>query len=259
VKIGIPGTVPSAASDEPHAQQHHDLHWPVVGIVIGYVWPSSDVAGRTWPAWGADQALADTFLRMIKMIMRRCCSRRWSSALRHGRPQVDGGSGSGDHLLRSRNDHRLFLAWACEFLPARRRRAGARDVHRLAEGGAEHPGAHGLDMLVTLFPTSWSTPWRRRHPPARRLLDLLRDRPRGRRERARPCSTCSRARAVMFKFTGYVMKFAPIGVMAAISPRRQDGLGILFTLGKLVLLMYGGLIVFAVIVIAACPDHPVRS
>jgi len=55
---------------------------------------------------------------------------------------------------------------------------------------------------------------------------------------------------VMFKFTGYVMKFAPIGVMAAIAATvGKMGIGILFTLGKLVLLMYGGLILFALIVI----------
>jgi proton glutamate symport protein len=54
----------------------------------------------------------------------------------------------------------------------------------------------------------------------------------------------------MFKFTGYVMMFAPIGVMAAISATvGKMGLGILLTLGKLVLLMYGGLLVFAIIVI----------
>ena len=54
----------------------------------------------------------------------------------------------------------------------------------------------------------------------------------------------------MFKFTGYVMKFAPIGVMAAISATvGKMGLGILFTLGKLVVLMYGGLLVFAIIVV----------
>jgi len=55
---------------------------------------------------------------------------------------------------------------------------------------------------------------------------------------------------VMFKFTGYVMMFAPIGVMAAIAATvGKMGLGILFTLGKLVLLMYGGLLIFAIIVI----------
>ena len=56
----------------------------------------------------------------------------------------------------------------------------------------------------------------------------------------------------MFKFTGYVMLFAPFGVMAAIAATvGKMGLGILLTLGKLVLLMYGGLIVFAVIVLGA--------
>jgi proton glutamate symport protein len=55
---------------------------------------------------------------------------------------------------------------------------------------------------------------------------------------------------VMFKFTGYVMAFAPIGVMAAISATvGKMGIGILITLGKLVGLMYGGLIVFALIVV----------
>jgi proton glutamate symport protein len=55
---------------------------------------------------------------------------------------------------------------------------------------------------------------------------------------------------VMFKFTGYVMLFAPIGVMAAIAATvGGKGLGILFTLGKLVALMYGGLIVFVLIVV----------
>ena len=54
----------------------------------------------------------------------------------------------------------------------------------------------------------------------------------------------------MFKFTGYVMLFAPLGVMAAIAATvGKMGLGILFTLGKLVLLMYGGLLVFALIVL----------
>ena len=70
-------------------------------------------------------------------------------------------------------------------------------------------------------------------------------------EEARPLVDVLESTAqVMFKFTGYVMKFAPIGVMAAISATvGKMGLGILFTLGKLVLLMYGGLVVFAIIVI----------
>jgi proton glutamate symport protein len=54
----------------------------------------------------------------------------------------------------------------------------------------------------------------------------------------------------MFKFPGYVMLFAPFGVMAAIAATvGKMGIGILLTLAKLVLLMYGGLIVFAILVL----------
>ncbi len=55
---------------------------------------------------------------------------------------------------------------------------------------------------------------------------------------------------VMFRFTGYVMMFAPMGVMAAIAATVGGrGLGILLTLGKLVGVMYLGLVIFLFIVI----------
>ena len=54
----------------------------------------------------------------------------------------------------------------------------------------------------------------------------------------------------MFRFTGYVMRFAPLGVMAAIAATvGGKGLGILVTLGKLVLTMYAGLILFVLLVV----------
>src|SRR6185295_2658566 len=57
---------------------------------------------------------------------------------------------------------------------------------------------------------------------------------------------------VMFKFTGYVMAFAPIGVFAAIAATvGGKGLAILFTLGKLVAIIYGGLLIFVLIVIGS--------
>lgn len=57
---------------------------------------------------------------------------------------------------------------------------------------------------------------------------------------------------VMFKFTGYVMLFAPIGVFAAIAATvGSKGLGILITLGKLVLVMYAGLAIFVLIVLVS--------
>jgi len=55
---------------------------------------------------------------------------------------------------------------------------------------------------------------------------------------------------VMFKFTAYVMAFAPIGVFAAIAATvGGKGLAILLTLGKLIALMYLGLAIFVLIVV----------
>ena len=55
---------------------------------------------------------------------------------------------------------------------------------------------------------------------------------------------------VMFKFTGIVMKFAPFGVGAAIAYTvGHSGMGILVNLGKLILTMYGALLVFVLIVL----------
>ena len=57
---------------------------------------------------------------------------------------------------------------------------------------------------------------------------------------------------VMFKFTGYVMAFAPIGVFAAVAATvGGKGLAILVTLGKLVAIMYAGLLIFVLIVIGS--------
>jgi proton glutamate symport protein len=55
---------------------------------------------------------------------------------------------------------------------------------------------------------------------------------------------------VMFKLTGLVMKFAPIGIGAAIAVTvGHSGLGILKNLGVLILTLYGALIVFVVLVL----------
>jgi len=54
---------------------------------------------------------------------------------------------------------------------------------------------------------------------------------------------------VMFKFTGFVMKFAPIGIGAAMAYTvGHSGLSVLINLGKLVLTLYGALIVFVLLV-----------
>ena len=54
---------------------------------------------------------------------------------------------------------------------------------------------------------------------------------------------------VMFKFTNYVMMFAPIGVGAAMAHTvATQGLGVLVNLGKLILLAVLALVIFVVVV-----------
>ncbi|HKW48023.1 MAG TPA: dicarboxylate/amino acid:cation symporter [Gemmatimonadaceae bacterium] len=63
-------------------------------------------------------------------------------------------------------------------------------------------------------------------------------------------SACESLSEVMFKFTGIVMKFAPIGIGAAIAVTiSKSGLGVLRNLGMLVLSLYGALIAFVVLVL----------
>jgi proton glutamate symport protein len=55
---------------------------------------------------------------------------------------------------------------------------------------------------------------------------------------------------VMFKFTGIVMWFAPLGIFGAVvATIGKNGLGVILSLGKLVLTLYVALIVFVLIVL----------
>jgi proton glutamate symport protein len=55
---------------------------------------------------------------------------------------------------------------------------------------------------------------------------------------------------VMFKFTNMVMKFAPFGIFAAVvGTIGKNGIGVIADLGKLVLTLYGALIVFVLLVL----------
>jgi Na+/H+-dicarboxylate symporter len=59
---------------------------------------------------------------------------------------------------------------------------------------------------------------------------------------------CEGLAEVMFKFTGIVMLYAPIGIGAAIAVTvSHSGVGVLVNLGKLVLTLYGALVVFALV------------
>jgi proton glutamate symport protein len=55
---------------------------------------------------------------------------------------------------------------------------------------------------------------------------------------------------VMFRFTAYVMLFAPVGVLAAIAATvGGHGIAILVTLGKLVVVMYGALVIYVLVAV----------
>ncbi len=61
---------------------------------------------------------------------------------------------------------------------------------------------------------------------------------------------CESLTEVMFKFTGLVMKFAPFGIGAAMAYTvGHSGFGILLNLAKLILTLYGGLLIFCLAVL----------
>ena len=63
---------------------------------------------------------------------------------------------------------------------------------------------------------------------------------------------CESLSQVMFKFTGYVMMFAPVGVGAAMAHTvGTKGLGVLFNLAKLIGSLYLALFIFVVVVLGA--------
>jgi proton glutamate symport protein len=74
---------------------------------------------------------------------------------------------------------------------------------------------------------------------------------------------CEGLAETMFKFTGIVMKYAPIGVGAAIAVTvGHSGLGVLLSLGKLVLTLYLALVIFilvALLPVALIARIPVRE
>ena len=65
-------------------------------------------------------------------------------------------------------------------------------------------------------------------------------------------SFCEALAETMFKFTGIVMRYAPVGVGAAIAVTvGHKGIGVLQNLGLLILTMYGALTVFIVVVLGS--------
>jgi proton glutamate symport protein len=218
----------------------------LVGIAVGYLWPSFGVAIKP---------LADMFLRMIKMIIAPLLF----STL------VVGIAGTGDLRAMGRIGLKaiiyfeiattIALFWGLGLVNWFRPGAGLSVP--IGEGASELAALatrqqSGWDILLHLFPTSIFDAMARGDilqvvvfsiffgialaaigEKGRVVVEFL-----------------DGVAQLMFKFTGYVMLFAPVGVTAAIAATvGGKGLAILWTLGKLVLLMYGGLAIFALVVI----------
>jgi proton glutamate symport protein len=218
----------------------------ILGIAVGSLWPSFGVAIKP---------LADIFLRMIKMIIAPLLFATL----------VVGIAGTGDLKTMGRIGLKAIVYFEVATTIALFLGLGLVNVFKPGAGlvlpsGADTAAAaamaqnqqHAWDILLHMFPTSVVDAMARGDilqvvvfslffgiaiaaigAKGQPLLDVL-------------DSTAQ----VMFKFTGYVMAFAPIGVFAAIgSTVGAKGLGVLFTLGKLVALMYLGLVIFALIVL----------
>ena len=217
-----------------------------VGIAIGYFWPAFGVSIKP---------LADAFLRMIKMIIAPLLF----STL------VVGIAGTGDLKAMGRIGLKaiiyfevattIALFWGLALVNWFQPGAGlavpiGADTGELAALARNQQ--HAWDIFLHLFPTSVIDAMARGD-----ILQLVVFSTffgialAAIGEKGRPVVDVLEGTAqLMFKFTGYVMRFAPIGVMAAIAATvGGKGLGILYTLGKLVLLMYGGLLVFAIVVV----------
>lgn len=218
----------------------------LLGILVGALWPAVGVGSRP---------LADVFLRMIRMIIAPLLF----STL------VVGIAGTGDMKSMGRIGLKALVYFEVVTTIALVLGLVLVNVFRPGDGvtlltGRDTASVSALaqsqqrpwDIVLHLFPTSIVDAMARGDilqvvvfstffgvglaalgPRGRPLLDVLE-------------STAH----VMFRVTGYVMRFAPIGVFAAIAATvGGNGPAILLTLGKLVAIMYLGLALFVLVVI----------
>jgi proton glutamate symport protein len=219
----------------------------ILGAVVGAVWPHAGVASKP---------LADAFLRLIKMIIAPLVF----STL------VAGVAGTGDLKAMGRIGLKaivyfeiattIALVIGLELVNVFRPGAGlavplAGDTTAVAAIARNQQS--GWDMLLHLVPTSVVDAMARGDILQVVVFSLffgvaLAAMGAG----GRPVLAVVESIAhVMFKVTSYVMVFAPIGVFAAVaSTVGGRGLAILLTLGKLIALMYAGLALFVLIVVA---------
>jgi proton glutamate symport protein len=218
----------------------------VIGIIVGYFWPGFGVAVKP---------LADAFLRMIKMIIAPLLFATL----------VVGIAGTGDLKSMGRIGLKAIIYFEVATTIALFLGLALVNVFQPGAGltmpiGADTSAAaamaqnqqHAWDIFLHLFPTSVVDAMARGDilqlvvfsmffgiavaaigAKGQPVLDVL-----------------DSVAHAMFRFTGYVMFFAPVGVFAAIAATvGSKGIAILFTLGKLIALMYLGLAIFVFIVV----------
>ena len=227
-----------------------------LGIAVGYLFPSSD-AGGVHVAGFAEQIkpLADVFLRMIKMIIAPLLF----STL------VVGIAGTGDMKTMGRIGLKAIIYFEVATTIALFLGLALVNLFKPGAGMSLPLGAdtkvaaamvqnqqHAWDILLHMFPTSVIDSMARGDILQVVIFSMFFGIALAAiGAKGKPVLEVMESTAqAMFKFTGYVMAFAPVGVFAAIAATvGSKGLGILLTLGKLVGLMYLGLVIFALIVL----------
>ncbi len=218
----------------------------VAGVLLGVIWPSAGVAIRP---------LADLFLRLIKMILAPLVFSTLVVGI------------AGNHDIRAVGRIGLkALAWF-ELATTLALAIGLLLVNVLRPGAGLTLPVHGDAAVVAGIASQQQTPWDMLlHMVPTSVIDAMARGdilqvvvfasffgvalaalgPRG----AAVTTVLDGVAQVMFTVTGYVMRFAPIGVLAAMaSTVGGRGLGILVTLGSLVLTLYLGLALFLVLVV----------
>jgi proton glutamate symport protein len=220
----------------------------LLGVAVGYVWPSLGVAVRP---------LADAFLRLIRMIVAPLLFATL----------VTGIAGTDDLKSLGRAGLKAIIYFETATTIALVIGLGLVNLFQPGAGLAMPLGSgdtaavasmaqnqqHAWDIFLHVFPTSVVDAMARGDilqvvvfacffgvalaaigVPGRPLFEALES-----------------TTLVMFQVTRYVMALAPIGVFAAIaSTVGGKGLAVLITLAKVIALMYAGLILFVLIVIA---------
>jgi proton glutamate symport protein len=245
IQSGSPTLTPAPASRWPSVPTQIFIGL-VLGIIVGSLFPTFGVAIKP---------IADAFLRMIKMIIAPLLFATL----------VVGIAGTGDLRSMGRIGLKAIVYFEAATTVALFIGLALVNIFQPGAGlaipiGADASAAraiaqnqqHAWDIFLHLFPTSIVDAMARGDilqlvvfslffgiavaaigKKGQPILDVL----------------DSTAHA-MFKVTGYVMAFAPIGVFAAIAATvGGKGLAILFTLGKLIALMYLGLAIFVFVVV----------